>query len=362
MQPVWTDPFLALPGAVAGEGADAGLPAHYGEPIAEQRLIDRGAVVDLSNRGVIAVTGPDRLTWLDSMFTQALAGLAPGQSAETLLLDPNGRVEHEAAVVDDGDTVRLIVEASEREPLTAFLDRMRFRLRVDVVDETDRYAVLGDTRTEPGAGLPVAAPAGTALIWRDPWPAVAVGGVRYATGFGEPWRFAFVLVPRDALDAISASGLPIAGTLALEAARVAAWRPRFASEVDDRSIPHELDWLSTAVHLEKGCFRGQETIAKVHNLGHPPRRLVLLQLDGSQSLTVHPGDEVTADGTPVGRVTSAALHIDAGPIALAVVKRSVPVDAALQVVTDDGSVAAAQETIVPPEAGAAVNVPLRRRR
>jgi folate-binding protein YgfZ len=149
----------------------------------------------------------------------------------------------------------------------------------------------------------------------------------------------------------------VAGTLALEALRVAAWRPRFAREVDARSIPHELDWLRSAVHLAKGCYRGQETVAKVHNLGRPPRRLVQLDLDGSEAVLPLPGDTVLDGDQEVGSVTSSALHHEEGPIALAVVKRSVPEAATLLVRTADADVAAAQRVIVPADAGPAVAVP-----
>jgi folate-binding Fe-S cluster repair protein YgfZ len=111
------------------------------------------------------------------------------------------------------------------------------------------------------------------------------------------------------------------------------------------------------VHLTKGCYRGQETVAKVHNLGHPPRRLVALQLDGSDSVLPVRGAAVRVGDAVVGAVTSAALHYEDGPIALAVVRRSVSVDAEFAVDTDAGPVSAAQEVIVPPEAGATANVP-----
>ena len=150
----------------------------------------------------------------------------------------------------------------------------------------------------------------------------------------------------------------LAGTWASEALRIAAGRPRFGLDTDHRTIPHEVGWIETAVHLSKGCYRGQETVARVHNLGHPPRRLVLLHLDGSEDrLPVH-GDAVQLDGTDVGFIGSAARHYELGPIALALVKRTTPVDATLRA---DG-LAAAQETIVPPDAGANVQIELKRRR
>jgi folate-binding protein YgfZ len=169
-----------------------------------------------------------------------------------------------------------------------------------------------------------------------------------------------VLVPRERLtDAVAereAAGWRLAGTWATEALRIEAWRPRLAHDVDHRSIPHELDWLRTAVHLHKGCYRGQETVARVHNLGRPPRRLTMLHLDGSQHLVPDAGAEVRQggpEGRVVGTMTSVARHHELGPVALAVLKRSVPEDVELTVVGTVGTdaqelaVAASQEVVVP---------------
>lgn len=351
----WRSPLLSRPGAVEATGADAGVAWHYGEPVAEQRALDRGTgVADLSHLGVVRVTGPDRLTWLHSITSQDLLSLAPRTSTELFVLDPQGHVEHAAGVVDDGTSVWLVTEPQDAAPLAAWLDRMRFTLRVEIVDETARLAVVGETvAAEGGEGEPV--------TWRDPWPATAPGSTRYGPadaehpGAGRAWRL--VLVPRetlaDAVAAREAAGLRLVGTWATEAARVAAWRPRLGAETDERTIPHELDWLRTAVHLHKGCYRGQETIARVHNLGRPPRRLVQLHLDGSADVLPEPGAEVhladDPEGRAVGRLTSVVRHHELGPVALAVVKRSVP-PGDLLVTTPDapgGVLAAAQEQIVP---------------
>lgn len=318
-------------------------PQHYGNPLGEQRALAAGeAIVDLSDRAVITVTGPDRLSWLDSLTSQALTGLQPGESAETLLLDPTGRLEHAARVVDDGETTWLLVDGSQGPSLFTWLDRMRFMLRVEVADRTADFATVGTLGTQDIPGI----------TWVDPWTD-APGHQYAATRPDEPWSYREVLVPRDT----DLSAFPAAGTLALEALRIAAWRPRLATEGDEKSIPHELDWLRTAVHLNKGCYRGQETVAKVHNLGHPPRRLVLLHLDGSDGVLPVAGAEVQRGDDVVGRVTSAALHHELGPIALAVIKRNVDPAAELVVVADDVRVAAAQEVIVPTDAGAEANVP-----
>jgi folate-binding protein YgfZ len=353
-------PFAARDGFV-DDGS--GVAAHYGTPVAEQRALVRGAaIVDLSSRGVLTVSGPDRLTWLHSLTSQSLAGLAPGASTETLLLDANGRLEHAARVVDDGETAWLLVDRVEAEPLRAWLDRMRFMLRVEVADRSDDVATIGSLGAV-GLPVPVLAPAGVPVVWVDPWSEVAAGGHSYADGVDHPgreWTARETLVARSDLAALAASDLPAAGTLALEALRIEAWRPRLTTEVDERTIPHELDWMRSAVHLAKGCYRGQETVAKVHNIGHPPRRLVMLHLDGSDSvLPVHGDPVVLAADTAreVGHVTSSAVHHELGPIALALVKRTTDEAAPLAVLSADVVVAAAPQTIVPASAGAAAGVP-----
>ncbi|TQL47032.1 hypothetical protein FB562_0075 [Homoserinimonas aerilata] len=351
-------PWLSRAGAVEATGIDAGIAAHYGDPVREQRELVAGrAAVDLSNRGVISVTGPDRLTWIDSITSQSVARMQPGESSETLLLDQTGRIEHAVRLVDDGVTLWMLVEGSETAALLGWLERMRFMLRVELADRSAELATVG---AFGDLDLPTAAPNGVPLLWRDSWSHVAEGGWQYSQGehAGAEFDYSEALVPWAEFDALD---VPAAGVLALEALRIAAWRPRFASEVDERSIPHELDWLRSAVHLSKGCYRGQETVAKVHNLGHPPRRLVMLHLDGSDAVLPAAGDEVVlvADGVDkvVGSVTSAARHHELGSIALAVVKRMTDPVAELVVVADGARVAAAQELIVPPGAGAEANVP-----
>ncbi len=346
--------FLSRPGAVEGVGIDAGVAAHYGNPVAEQRaLVSGDAVVDLSHRAVITVTGDDRLRWLDSMTSQQLVGLGAGESTEALLLNPTGRIEHALKVLDDGVATWLLVERGEAAALVAWLDSMRFMMRVEVADRSEEYATVGTFGSGPAALA--AEPNGVPVIWADPWASVSQGGHQYAGTAEHPgaqWSWREWIVERARLAELA--DIPAAGMLAFEALRIAAWRPRFGTEVDERSIPHELDWLRTAVHLAKGCYRGQETVAKVHNLGHPPRRMTLLHLDGSESILPGPGDEVTLDGTVVGTITSSARHHELGPIALATIKRSTAEDAVLTVQADGAVVAAAQEIIVPSDAGASL--------
>lgn len=307
-----TSPALQRQGAVPADPPDAGVAAHYGDPFREQRLLVEGrASVDLSHRPVLRVSGPDRLGWLHSLTSQHLEHLEPGVPTEALVLSPHGHVEHALSLVDDGAATWVHVEPGTAEALVGYLDSMRFWSKVEVEDLSPSYAV-------------VLAPA-------------AVPGVpSRATPFGVE-----SFVARDRLAAVLVGDL--AGVWALEALRIAVGVPRLGRETDHRTIPHEVGWLGSAVHLDKGCYRGQETVARVHNLGRPPRRLVLLHLDGSDSeLPVH-GDPVMSGDRQVGSVTSSARHYELGPVALAVVKRSTPVDAPLVA----GGVAAAQEVLVP---------------
>lgn len=360
-------PFLRLPGAIElPDALDHGVPSHYGSPNIEQRSLDQGtAIVDLSNRTVLTVTGEDRLSWVNSLSSQSVANLRSGDSSEALFLGPQGRLEHAVGLIDDGVTLWMLAEPTTAPDLLDWLQRMRFALRVEIADVTEQYATIGLMGDE--LAVEPAAPNGVPLRWRDPWKTIGEGGWQYAEGAHPSidWRWNSVLVDRSSLvdlaGCVRSGELRVAGSLAAEALRVAAWRPRQAADADEKTIPHELDWLRSAVHLHKGCYRGQETVAKVHNLGHPPRRVVMLHLDGSVSTMPRHGAPVFApkgdEEREVGYVTSAVMHYELGPVALALIKRVVPDDLELVVVDDETRIAASQQIIVPPTAGATAGVP-----
>ncbi|GAA1228144.1 folate-binding protein YgfZ [Kitasatospora nipponensis] len=318
-------PLLSLPGAVPAEGADEGVAAHYGDLFREQRELAAGrAFVDLSHRGVLTVTGPDRLSWLHLLLTQHVSELPPQQAVEALVLSPNGHVEHALYLVDDGTTTWAHVEPGTLPALVEYLERMKFMYRVEITDATGQFAVVhlpaGSTAPITGAAAVRELPYGRDLFL----PRAELAEL--AKGFGSP-----------------------AGSWAYEALRIEGHRPRLGFETDHRTIPHEVDWLATAVHLNKGCYRGQETVARVHNLGKPPRRLVFLHLDGTEEVLPPHGSEIrlASEGPqsrPLGFVTSSARHHELGPVALALVKRNVPVDAVLLA----GSVPATQDVVVAP--------------
>ncbi|MEU9704662.1 folate-binding protein [Streptomyces sp. NPDC047981] len=318
-------PLLSLPGAVPAEGRDEGIAAHYGDLFREQRALAAGdGFVDLSHRGVVTVSGDDRLSWLHLLLTQHVSELPVGRATEALILSANGHIEHALYLVDDGETVWAHVEPGTQDELIGYLESMKFFYRVEVADRTDDFAV-------------VHLPAGSIAE-------VPAGVVVRETPHGRD-----LFLPREGLEGFAGTHGPAAGILAYEALRIEAHRPRLGFETDHRTIPHELGWIGSAVHLQKGCYRGQETVARVHNLGKPPRRLVFLHLDGSEVHLPGHGTPIRlaadgAEGRQLGFITTSGRHHELGPIALAMVKRNVPVDAELMA----GDTAAAQETVVEP--------------
>jgi folate-binding protein YgfZ len=312
--------------AVPAEGVDTGVAWHYGDPLREQRLLDTGAgVVDRSNRDVLTVIGPDRLPWLHSICSQHVEGLRDGDSTESLVLSPHGHVEQHWHVTELGETVWIDTEPGAAAEVLSYLDKMRFLRRVESSDVSPHWAVL--TVAGPAAET-VLAVAGV------PQPPAGRADALEGSGFVRrlPQRSEFdLVVPVERKDEmfaqLVAAGAAPTGMWAYEAIRVAARRPRLGFETDHRTIPHEVGWIGTAVHLQKGCYRGQETVARVHNLGKTPRRLVLVHLSGESDDLPEPGTPVTLDGRAVGFLGTAIQHYELGPIALAVVKRSLPDDA-----------------------------------
>jgi folate-binding protein YgfZ len=291
-------------------GPDKGAIWHFGEPVKEQRALEAGtAWADLSHLSVVAVSGDDRLKWLHDLTTQFLSDLEVGIWKSAMILDPQGHVEYQFNVVDDGNTSWLVLDPGYADTLVAYLTKMKFMLKVDVRDATSEYAVL----RAPGA----------------------------TTELGGP----FALVPRNEVTEMAQTFTAVAtqvGTWALDAERVAAHRPRIGFETDHKSIPNELGVLNGAVHMNKGCYRGQETVAKIFNLGNPPRRLVMLHLDGSDVGFPATGTKVENDGVVVGFIGTVARHHELGTIALAMIKRNTPTDSTLSI---DG-IPASQQVIV----------------
>lgn len=305
------------------EGIDQGLVWHFGNPVAEARaMADGHAVARLGNREVLEIAGADRLTWLHSLTTQKLDDLQPGQATTALILDPQGHIEHVLHGLDDGERFIAWTEPGRAEALVEFLERMKFMMRVEVTRREDLLLAW--------FGHQVPVPEGWAA--RDS----ELGGSE-------------VFAPADAE---LPESRPV-GMWAFEAARITAGIPRIFIDTDHKAIPNEIGLVGT--HLDKGCYRGQETVARVHTLGRPPRRLVLLHLDGMESQLPTPGAALVHGERQVGFVGSSSRHHELGPVALGLIKRNVPVDAEI---TADG-IAASQEVLVDPDVGLHVRPVLR---
>lgn len=382
-------------------------PEHFGNPLREQALLAQGQAWAWLSRDVVEVSGADRLSYLTTVSTQVLTDLEnDGQSRQVLFLDANGHILYAALAVaalvpDSGEqSVLLLVDAGCGEGLAQLLNSRRFMLRVQA-QVRPNWQVAGAI----GDGVQKLAGVVENLVttWRDPWPGITPGGSTYFTGTRHPganYRAGGVVVALEAGQtapgqeqapgqeitpgqapgpsqaaassqeitpgqaaasgqepgqaAALTQGLTQVGELAWEALRIEAGLPRWACEVDARAIPNELDWLRTGVHLNKGCYPGQETIARTVNLGRPPRRLVQLQLAGWQGQLPEVGARVylpvgdNPAGKVVGAITSVARHWELGNIALALVRRGVPAQAELAVDLEAGYESASQELLVDP--------------
>lgn len=377
-------------------------PEHFGNPLREQALLAQGQAWAWLSRDVVEVSGADRLGYLTTVSSQVLTDLEnDGQSRQVLFLDANGHILYAALAVSalvpaqaeqaapGEQSVLLLVDAGCGDGLAQLLNSRRFMLRVQA-------RVRPDLQVAGAIGDGVQKLAGVVenlvTTWHDPWPGITPGGSTYFTGARHPganYHAGGVVVALEAGqtapdqaaapgqapgpsqaaasgqetapsqapaagELIQAGDLTQVGELAWEALRIEAGLPRWAREVDARAIPNELDWLRTGVHLNKGCYPGQETIARTVNLGRPPRRLVQLQLAGWQGQLPEVGARVylpvgdNPAGKAVGTITSVARHWELGNIALALVRRGVPAQAELAVDLDDGYESASQELLVDP--------------
>ncbi|MCW2602608.1 MAG: hypothetical protein JWN61_743 [Pseudonocardiales bacterium] len=339
-------PLLTLPGAVDLDApVDHGVALHYGDPLGEQGRAVRGvALIDRSNREVLTISGSDRLTWLHSICSQHVSDLRDGEGAQSLVLSPNGHVEQHWIATELGDQLWLDTEPGASEEVLGYLLKMRFMKRVEPTRVSDDWAMLSLVGPRAAEALAAAGFPGIPAAEYASVPLPGGGFLRRMPDLGAP--IVDLLIPRADLEAVAksllAAGATTAGTWTYEALRVGALSPRLRFETDHRTIPHEVEWIGSAVHLNKGCYRGQETVARVHNLGKPPRRLVQLYLSGESDTLPVPGTPIEFGGRTIGFLGTAVHHYELGPVALAVIKRSLPDDTVLQI-------GAHTATIAPPE-------------
>ncbi|ALG15695.1 YgfZ/GcvT domain-containing protein [Kibdelosporangium phytohabitans] len=341
---------VTLPGAVPPQedNPDQGVAWHYGDPFGEQRAAARTvAVVDRSNRSVIAVPGDERLSWLHLMISQHVSDLPDNTGTEALVLDSQGRVDAHMVLAHRDGTVWMDTEPGahatgargDQLTLLDYLESMKFWSKVEPRDATAEIALLsliGPDATQTLEAVGLSAPTDT----------YGVDGVVRRM----PGNTFDLLIPRAELTAwwtrLTEAGARPMGSWGYEALRVEALRPRVGVDTDEKTIPHEVNWVPSAAHVAKGCYRGQETVSKVHNIGRPPRRMLLLHLDGSADALPETGAPVKAGERTVGRVGSVAQHHELGPIALALIKRSIGPETEL---TAGGVAASIDPDSLPPD-------------
>lgn len=364
-----------VPGAAnVVDGATTPTAAHYGDPLVEQQRLARGlGLIDRWDRTAIFIKGDQARPWLNDLISQKVNAITSGQATYGLLLDGQGRVTHHFGIACFPDGILLDCSSSNADDLADYLRKMIFWAQVEVeilplaqltlvsallptTDATgsfssptfgeDLRAVLDDSaKSTPVSTDPLAPVLETlnTLPGAHSWRARHLNpvGISPSTSMGvlDIW------VQRDqvtaAWDALSEVAAPT-GLMAYDALRIGARVPEIGVDTDEKTIPHESTFFTGprtaeattlgseadgptpfAVHLNKGCYRGQETVSRVQNLGKPPRVIVLLHLDGSANRLPAVGSDFTAGGKVIGRVGSSAHDSDLGPIALALVKRSI---------------------------------------
>ena len=322
-------------------GIDSGAIWHYGDPLREGRaLVEGRALTQLSSLAVIKVSGSTRLQWLHLLLTQSCENAQPGDSLDALILTPNGHIEFGLHLVDDGHAAWIVSDRATKQGLLDYLKLMVFTYDVTISDVSEEFTVLGGIGKPPVVG-------DAAVVWRAgaSFATIDPSLDKYVPQRPAPWPAFELVVPRDRVAALLADH-GAAGMWAWEAARIAAGVPRVVVEADHRSLPHELGIIGEAVHLRKGCYRGQEAVARTYNLGKPPRTLVLLHLDGASEALPSAGAVVSVGGTETGTLTSVSRHYELGSIALAMVKRDFDADVTASI--DGGFSASVQPVVVVP--------------
>ncbi len=312
-------------GAVFGESSGWLVPLRYGDPIAEHGAVMGAAgLLDRSMVGKVVVTGRDRATFLQGMLSNDIKALQPGQGCPAAFLDAHGKVVSLLAVYVLEDRILLELPAGSTEKFLQTIDKFLISEKAYFEAADDAYVVL--SVQGPGAEKTLAGLAGACLaaeLYSHQEVSIAGAPVRIARrnhavtpGF-DCWTAA---AHGPALwKAMREAGGVRVGAEAAEVLRVEAGLPAFGADVDESLILPETR-LDQLVSYTKGCYIGQETVARVKYRGHVNRGLSGLVVDGEQ--VPAPGDVVVAEDKEVGRVTSAVRSVALGkPIALGYVRR-----------------------------------------
>jgi folate-binding protein YgfZ len=284
----------------------------------EQRAIREACgLVDRSHRGKLAFDGAEAKAFLNGQVTNDVEALAPGAGCYAALLSPKGKMLGDLRILDAGDELLLDTERSALQAIFNVLHRARVGFAAELHKRTLQRGLL--SLVGPDARR-VAGPDAAALAAEEhahaPVELDGIAARAIVTDVGVD--LLCDATETDALAAaLAARGATPVSEAAAEVLRVERGRPRYGVELDETTIPQEADLNERAISFTKGCYVGQETVARLFYKGKPNRHLRGLRL----SAAVAPGTELTLDGKPVGRLGSVVASPAFGPIALAIVRR-----------------------------------------
>jgi folate-binding protein YgfZ len=280
-----------------------------------RQLREECGVLDRSGRGKLLVTGSEGAEYLQGQLTNDIEALAPGEGAYAALLDRKGHMQGDMRVLRPGEEPDLLLD-TEPEALEAVrrhLAMYKIGREVDVVDVTAERALLSLI------GPRAVEIAGSAVLPENLCEAVTIAGTPVlAVGTATGIDLIFEAEARDrVVEALLAAGAAEVSPEAVEILRIEAGRPRFGAEMGTETMPAEAGIVEQAVSFTKGCYIGQETVARLHYKGKPNRHLRGLKLNGA----AQPGDPVRLGDRELGKLGSAGVSPAFGPIGLAILRR-----------------------------------------
>jgi tRNA-modifying protein YgfZ len=266
-----------------------------------QTLTRAWGLIDVSNRTRIQLTGKDRIRFLNGFCTNDLQRLGPGQGCETFLTNVKGKTIGHGCVFSCPESLVLETVPGQADTLVAHLDRYLIREDVRINDRSRDWGEL--LVAGPQAGVSVSR-------WLDA-PSSAPGSDQTCVFMHPlPWQgedACLVFMPRADLGRriaeLTAQGAVVCGDQVLEILRIEAGWPQFGQDITPANLPQEVNRDATAISFTKGCYLGQETVARLDALGHVNRLLIPVRWQGSTVPAA--GESLEADGQPVGTVTSA---------------------------------------------------------
>jgi folate-binding protein YgfZ len=290
----YKSPFEPARGAVLGALGDVTVILHYGDPAGEAAAMRReAALVDLSWRGVVEMTGRDRIRFLHGMCTNDIKKLQPGQGCMAAIVNRQGKMVAEMIALATENALLLEMDRSNLQPAIDHLSR--FLVADDVKMQISTAAVLGLWGPRAQALLGVKDLPDFGLVMRE-----GTAVFRDRTIGVEGYHLIVPAAKSDEAGRILGHGVVPAGFSAYETLRIESGFPRWTADMDANLLPMEAGLDPIAISYQKGCYIGQEVIQRVKTYSEPPKMLVQLEVADA-----HPGERISLGAEEIGTVTSA---------------------------------------------------------